>query len=68
MEYVWLQKKLKYLNKLGSKVLRMAKESQPSVYKEGRLDTPVDASQFLKRFFLQNSSLLKQLNVIKIEF
>ena len=41
----------------------MAKESQPSTYKEGRLDTPIDASIFLKAFSIQNVDLLKKLNL-----
>ena len=49
---------------LGSHVLRSAKEMQPSAYKEGRIDTPIDAALFLKRFSIQNMNLLKSLNVI----
>jgi hypothetical protein len=46
--------------------LRRAKESQPSTYKEGRLDTPIDATLFLKRFSIQNNKLLKKLDVFYI--
>lgn len=48
---------------LGSAVLRKAKENQPSSYKEGRLDTPIDAALFLKRFSIQNMKLLKELDL-----
>ena len=41
----------------------MAKETGPSFYKEGRVDTPLNASIFLKRFSIQNIKLLKQLDV-----
>lgn len=44
-------------------MLRRAKESQPSSYKEGRLDTPIDAALFLKRFSIQNMKLLKELDL-----
>ncbi|RNA01030.1 28S ribosomal mitochondrial [Brachionus plicatilis] len=46
-----------------SAVLRKAKENQPSSYKEGRLDTPIDAALFLKRFSIQNMKLLKELDL-----
>lgn len=44
-------------------VLRKPKESQLSAYKEGRLDTPIDAMLFLKRFAIQNDKLLKKLDL-----
>lgn len=47
----------------SSSILRMAKETGPSFYKEGRVDTPLNASIFLKRFSIQNIKLLKQLDI-----
>lgn len=38
-------------------------EIEASTYKEGRIDTPLAAVKFLKRFLIQNEHLLKQLNV-----
>lgn len=52
--------------KKGSSVLRIAKETQPSFYKEGRIDTPIHASLFLKRFSILNMKLLKQLDVFDL--
>lgn len=49
---------------LGSSVLRRCKEIEPSFYKEDRVDTPIEATMFLKRFALQNMNLLKELDVI----
>jgi hypothetical protein len=37
--------------------------AEASTYKEGRFDTPIIASKFLKTFSLQNQSLLEKLNV-----
>ena len=48
----------------GSNILRIAKETTPSSYKEGRIDTPIHASLFLKRFSILNMKLLKSLDVI----
>lgn len=45
-------------------MLRFDEEKQPSTYKEGRWDTPLDALKFIKRFAKQNMHLLKDLNVI----
>ncbi len=47
----------------ASNVLRNAKESTQSQYKENRLDTPIEAMIFLKRFTTQNEKLLNTLNV-----
>ena len=47
-------------------VLKTARESQPSQYKEGRLDTPINANNFLKRLVTQNVDLLNTLDVILV--
>ena len=47
-------------------MLRSAKETQPSFYKEGRVDTPIHASLFLKRLSILNMKLLKSLDVIPL--
>lgn len=55
---------LKFIPKIGSQVVRGTGEKSPSQYKEGRIDTPIHAITFLKRFAKQNDELLKKLNVV----
>lgn len=65
--YLYLKRKIirTFIFK-GSNVLRSAKETQPSFYKEGRVDTPIHASLFLKRLSILNMKLLKSLDVIPL--
>jgi small subunit ribosomal protein S29 len=52
----------------SSSVLRITKEISPSFWKEGRVDTTYPANNFLKRFSICNSKLLKELDVKKFSF
>lgn len=46
-----------------SSILRITKEIGASFYKEGRVDTPLEANNFLKRFRINNQHRLSSLDI-----
>lgn len=63
MHYAYLDNWLTINIPNCSSILRITKETSPSFYKEGRVDTPLEANNFLKRFSIHNQKLLKTLNL-----
>jgi hypothetical protein len=63
MHYAYLDNWLTINIPNASSILRITKETSPSFHKENRVDTPLEANNFLKRFSIHNQKMLKALDV-----